>query len=71
MVGVICQTRTWLACPRRDEGLGEGYGGEYFASVAAGTITDEDVARGRKMAHTAFAPEEGQKVRSGLIGLSD
>lgn len=27
-------TRTWLACPRRDEGLGEGYGGKYFASGA-------------------------------------
>ena len=25
-------TRTWLACPVRDEGLGEGYGGKYFAS---------------------------------------
>ncbi len=28
-------TRTWLACPRRDEGLGEGYGGKYFASGKA------------------------------------
>ena len=24
-------TRTWLACPSRDEGLGLGYGGNYFA----------------------------------------
>lgn len=29
-------TRTWLACPRRDEGLGDGYGGKYFASGADG-----------------------------------
>lgn len=31
-------TRTWLACPRRDEGLGDGYGGKYFASGAEATL---------------------------------
>jgi hypothetical protein len=31
--------------------------------IGVGTIEDEDVAKGRKMEHTAFAPEEGQKVR--------
>lgn len=109
-------TRTWLSCPRRDEGLGEGYGGKYFASgkgvlsrqallilgaalymprraatatagvatrlllpvdrhflrllvcsccasaVAAGITVDEDVAKGRKMEHTAFALDPGCSV---------
>ena len=56
-------TRTWLACPERDAGLGEGYGGRYFAAVASGHLSDEDVARSRKLEHTTFGTERRFKSR--------
>ena len=60
-------TRTWLACPSRDEGLGLGYGGQYFASVAAGHTVDGAIAKDRKMEHTAFELPDGTAFRSQLL----
>ena len=60
-------TRTWLACPSRDEGLGLGYGGQYFASVATGYIVDGAIAKDRKMEHTAFELPDGTAFRSQLL----